>query len=108
MGIVFNLLAIATLLWPPKRLKSHFHGMVVQLLLIESISVILDLNHSVRVLRHGTQCGNILSAVWAAYVLHPLEKMLKYCSIFIMVIIAKEQTNALRSPSAYQYNLQER
>lgn len=105
MGAIFNLISILIMLWPPRKLTSLFHGMVVQLLAIETMSIVLDMMHSFRILNNHTQCGSYAYSVFHAYVFYPLENMLMFASIFIMVIIAEQQTRALRSPLAFQQKL---
>jgi hypothetical protein len=108
LGAISNILAIVALLWPPRKLTSLFHGLVVQLLTVETLSIVMDLLHAFRVLKVDTQCGSYTYCWVAAYILYPLESMLTYASIFITVIIAREQSHALRSHQAYQKKLTER
>ena len=82
--------------------------MVVQLLFLALLSNSLDLIHAIRVIQNGTQCATFIRAFVAAYVIHPLEHMIKYATIFIMVLIARQQANTLRSPLAYQSKLRQR
>ena len=76
--------------------------------MIGCFSISLDLNHAIRALLQQTQCGTYLQVFLAAHVMYPFEKVLKNWSTFVMVIIAKEQANALRSPVAYKSKLRER
>ena len=102
-GAILNILFLIVLLWPPKSLKAHFHGMVVQLLGVETIVIAKDIIDSLRIVLQDSQCSNSYWSVFlSVHLLHPLKHILSFCSVFLVCIIAIEQTKALRNPMSYK------
>ena len=102
-GVILNILFLSVLLWPPKSPKAHFHGMVVQLLGVETIVIAKDIIDSLRIVLQDSQCSNSYWSVFlSVHLLHPLKHILSFCSVFLVCIIAIEQTKALRNPMSYK------
>ena len=77
--------------------------MVVQLLGVETIVITKDIIDSLRIVLQDSQCSN---SHWSVFLtvrlLHPLKHILSFCSVFLVCIIAIEQTKALRNPMSYK------
>ena len=102
-GAILNILFIIVLLWPPKSLKAHFHGLVIQLLGVETIVITKDIIDSLRILLQDSQCSNSYWSVFLTiHLLYPLKNILSFCSVFLVCTIAIEQTKALRNPMSYK------
>ena len=102
-GAILNILFLIVLLWPPKSLKAHFHGLVIQLLGVETIVITKDIIDSLRIVLQDSQCSNsYLSVFLTIHLLYPLKNILSFCSVFLVCTIAIEQTKALRNPMSYQ------
>ena len=100
-GVILNILFLSVLLWPPKSLKAHFHGMVVQLLGVETIVITKDIINSLRIVLQDSQCSN---SYWSVFLtvrlLHPLKHILSFCSVFLVCIITRHCGD--RSLSAFR------
>ena len=82
--------------------------MVVQLLGVETVVIVKDVVDSIRILHQDSQCTSYWSVFIAVHVIYPLKNILSHCSIFLVVIIAREQTNALRNPIGYKERMTQR
>ena len=102
-GAILNILFLIVLLWPPQSLKAHFHGMVVQLLGVETIVITKDIIDSLRIVLQDSQCSNSYWSVFLiVHLMYPLKNILSFCSVFLVCTIAIEQTKALRNPMSYK------
>ena len=108
-GVILNILFLSVLLWPPKSLKAHFHGMVVQLLGVETIVITKDIIDSLRIVLQDSQCSiSYWSVFLTVHLLYPLKHILSFCSVFLVCTIAIEQTKALRNPMSYKEKMFQR
>ena len=86
----------------PRKLTSYMQGMMAQLFVIECFAMLVDITFSSMIIDEAPHCGSYVYAVLIAHVIHPLENMLTYSSILMMIVIAEQQVKILRSPVAQQ------
>ena len=73
----------------PRKLTSYMQGMMAQLFVIECFAMLVDITFSAMIIDEAPHCGSYAYAVLIAHVIHPLENMLTYSSILMMIVIGK-------------------
>ena len=77
----------------PRKLTSYMQGMMAQLFVIECFAMLVDITFSAMIIDEAPHCGSYVYAVLIAHVIHPLENMLTYSSILMMIVIGKIYNN---------------
>ena len=103
LGIIFNTVAIVTLVGHNELSRHFFNWLLTVLAVVDNIFLATSISEAIR--QHFYQ-SSLHDYVYGAF-LHPFRSMIMFASIYMIIVLSYERYKVISNPVVYQTNIDE-